>query len=298
MEIVRGLKEVPNLSLALGFFDGIHLGHQAVIGCAVEYAKDVNCQSAIVTFQEHPYCYFKGTSPKYILPLDEKYKCIERLGIDYIFELDFGSVCHMTPTQYLEDVLVKYFSPKAISTGFNHHFGVDKSGNVKFLSDCQNKFDYLYFATPPQSIFGDVISSTAIRHHIKTGTIYMAETMLGRKFSVSGPVIKGKQLGQKIGYPTANIIYPLDIIEPPNGVYDVNVTLENGAEYRAIANFGVAPTVSNDGIKILEVHLFNFSGDLYNQVINVSFNKMIRPEIKFDTLDELKTQIEFDIQSL
>lgn len=298
MEIIRGLKEVPNLSLALGFFDGIHIGHQAVIGCAVEYAKDVNCQSAVVTFQEHPYCYFKGVSPKYILPLDEKYRYIEGLGVDYIFELDFGSVCNMTPTQYLEEVLVKYFSPKAISTGFNHHFGVDKSGNVKFLSDCQNKFDYLYFATPPQSIFGDVISSTAIRQHIKTGAIYMAETMLGRKFSVSGPVIRGKQLGQKIGYPTANIIYPLDIIEPPNGVYDVNVVLENGEEYRGIANFGVAPTVSNDGIKSLEVHLFNFSGDLYNQIINVSFNKMIRPEIKFDTIDELKTQIEFDIQSL
>ena len=111
MEIVRELREIPNLSLALGFFDGVHLGHQAVISCAVEFAKAEGCQSAVVTFREHPYCYFKDVSPKYILTLEDKYKFIESLGVDYIIELDFGSVCHMTPLQYLEEVLVKYFSP-------------------------------------------------------------------------------------------------------------------------------------------------------------------------------------------
>lgn len=298
MEIIRELKEIPNLSLALGFFDGVHLGHQEVISCAVEFAKNNNYQSAVVTFREHPYCYFNGVSPKYILTLQDKYKLIEDLGVDYIIELDFGSVCHMTPMQYLEEVLVKYFSPKAISTGFNHQFGVDKSGNVKFLSDCQNKFDYLYFATPPQSIFGDVISSTAIRQYIKTGSVYMADSMLGRKFSVSGTVIKGKELGATIGYPTANIIYPLDIVEPPHGVYDVEVELDNGKVYRGLANFGVSPTVSNAGICTLETHIFKFKGNLYDRDIKVSFTKMLRPEIKFANLDELKTQIEIDIQSL
>ncbi len=298
MEIIRDLREIPNLSLALGFFDGVHLGHQAVISCAVEFAKEEKCQSAVITFKEHPYCYFKGESPKYLLTLEDKYKYMEDLGVDYVFELDFGSVCHMTPTQYLEDVLVKYFSPKAISTGFNHQFGVDRSGNVKFLSDCQIKFDYLYFATPPQSIFGDVISSTAIRQYIKTGSVYMAQSMLGRKFSVSGTVIKGKQLGAKIGYPTANIIYPLDIVEPPFGVYDVDVELDNGKIYRALANFGVSPTVSNSGIKMLEAYLFNFKGDLYDREIRVHFTKMLRPEIKFANIDELKTQIDIDVQSL
>lgn len=298
MEIIRELKEIPNLSLALGFFDGVHLGHQAVISCAVDFAKEEGTKSAVVTFQEHPFCYFKGVSPKYILTLEDKYKYMEELGVDYVFELDFASICHLAPSQYLEDVLVKYFSPKAISTGFNHHFGVDKSGDVKFLSDNQGRFDYLYFATPPQSIYGDVISSTAIRRYIKTGSVYMAQSMLGRKFSVSGSVIKGKQLGAKIGYPTANIIYPLDIIEPPYGVYDVDVELDDGHVYKGLANFGVAPTVSNDGICTLEVHLFNFRGDLYGKNIKISFNKMIRPEIKFANIDELKTQIDIDVQSL
>jgi len=298
MEIVRELREIPKLSLALGFFDGVHLGHQAVISCAVEFAKEVGCQSAVVSFKEHPYCYFRKESPKYILTLDDKYKRIEDLGVDYLIELDFGTVCHMTPAEYLEDVLIKNFSPMAISTGFNHHFGVDKSGNVKFLSDFQGKYDYLYFATPPQCIYGDVISSSAIRQFIKTGAVYMASPMLGRKFSVSGTVIRGKELGATIGFPTANIIYPQDIIEPAMGVYDVNVELDDGKTYRGIANFGVCPTVSDAGTKTLEAHIFKFKGNLYNRDIKIVFNRMIRPEIKFANLEELKTQIALDIQSL
>ncbi len=298
MEIVRELREIPNLSLALGFFDGVHIGHQAVINCAVEAAKELNCQSAVVTFKEHPYCYFKGVSPKYILTLEDKYKYIEALGVDYLIELDFGDVCHMTPMQYLEDVLIKYFSPKAISTGFNHRFGVDKTGNVRFLSDSQSKFDYVYFATPPQSVYGDVISSTTIRQYIKSGSVFMADTMLGRKFEVSGTVVKGKELGATIGYPTANIIYPLEIVEPPFGVYDVNVDIGDGKIYRGLANFGVAPTVTNGDFCTLETYIMNFRGNLYDKEIKVCFNKMIRPEIKFSNMDELKTQIDLDLQSL
>lgn len=299
MEIVRELREIPNLSLALGFFDGVHLGHQAVINCAVDFAKENNCKSAVVTFKEHPYCSFKGASPKYILTLEDKYKYIADLGVDYLIELDFAQVCKMTPMQYLEDILVKYFSPRAISTGFNHKFGVDKTGNVMFLSDCQEKFDYIYFATPPQSIYGDMISSTAIRQFIKSGSVFMADTMLGRKFAVSGTVIKGKELGATIGYPTANIIYPLDIVEPPHGVYEVEVNIgESSKVYKGLANFGIAPTVSNSGICTLETYILNFKGNLYDTDIKVSFGRFIRPEIKFSNLDELKTQIDLDIQSL
>ncbi len=298
MEVVRELKEIPNLSLALGFFDGIHLGHQSVIKCAVDFAKDVGCKSAVVSFQEHPYCYFKGVSPKYILTVQDKYKYIEELGVDYLIELDFSKVCHLHPDDYLSEVLVKYFSPKAISTGFNHKFGVNKLGNVQFLSDKQGKFDYFYFATPPQSIYGDMISSTSIRKYLREGDIFLANSMLGRKFSVSGTVIKGKELGAQIGFPTANIIYPKEVVELPFGVYDVEVQLDNGEKYRGIANFGVAPTVSEAGNCVLETYLLNYQGDLYGKNIRVSFSKMIRPEIKFESIEDLKTQISIDLQSL
>jgi riboflavin kinase/FMN adenylyltransferase len=298
MQVVTELKEIPNLSLALGTFDGIHLGHQEVISCAVNCAKEINCKSGIITFKEHPYCYFKKVSPKYILSLNDKYKILEKLGIDYVIELDFSQICKMTPEEYLNDIVVKYFSPKAISTGFNHYFGKDKSGNVLFLSENQRKFDYLYFATPPQTIFGDVISSTAIRSFINDGVMDMAASMLGRKFFISGKVIKGKNIGTSIGFPTANVIYPSDIIEPPYGVYSSEIELQNGNRYKAIVNFGIAPTVSSENNARVEAHLLNFNEDIYEQNIKIEFDKFIRPEIKFNSIEELKTQIELDIQSL
>ena len=298
MEIVRELREIPNLSLALGLFDGVHIGHQAVIECAVDYARSVYTSAAIVTFNQNPHSYLNEITPKYILTLDDKYKYLEELGIDYVIELDFAQICNMSPNEYLEDILVKYFSPMAISTGFNHKFGNGRAGTVKFLSDNQDRYRYVFFATPPQAIWGDIISSSSIREFIKSGSTDMAATMLGRKFSVVGNVIKGRELGRTIGYPTANIIYPLDIIEPPYGVYDVDVQIENEPPRKAIANFGVSPTVSDDGIAILEVYILNFDGDLYDKQIRVFFNNMVRREIKFDSLDDLKTQIDFDIQAL
>ncbi len=126
----------------------------------------------------------------------------------------------------------------------------------------------------------------------------MANSMLGRKFAVSGTVIKGRELGRTLGYPTANIIYPLDIVEPPYGVYDVEVELDDGSIHRGLANYGISPTVSNDGIAILEVYVLDFEGDLYDRDVRISFNRMIRPEIKFDNLDELKMQMDLDLQSM
>ena len=298
MEIVRELREIPNLSLALGFFDGVHIGHQAVIRWAVGAAKHIGCESAVLTFREHPLCHLTAEPPNYILTLEDKYKYLEELGLDYVIELDFPTVCKLTPAEYLEDIIIKYFSPRVISTGFNHEFGVDRTGNVKFLSDCQDKYAYSYSATPPQSIWGDVVSSSEIRKFIKSGVIDMANSMLGRKFSVRGTVIKGRQVGKSLGYPTANLIYPLDIVEPPYGVYDVDVELEDGSVYRGLANFGVSPTISNEGIPLLEVYILDFSGNLYDSELKVSFSRMIRPEIHFDTVDALKMQIGFDLQSL
>ena len=298
MDIIRELTEIPNLSLALGFFDGVHIGHQAVISGAVDFAHNVAGDSAVVTFKEHPYCYFNKVPPKYILTREDKYRYFEELGLDYVIELDFASICHLTPNEYLENILVKYFRPTAISAGFNHRFGVNQSGTVKILSDMQDRYGYLYFATPPQAIWGDVISSTTIRKFIKSGSEDMAASMLGRKFSVSGTVVKGRGLGKSLGYPTANFTYPTELIQPPYGVYDVDVTLDDGTVYRGLANFGVAPTVSDVEIPTVEVYLLNFDGNLYDKDIKVSFSKMIRPEIKFENLDELKTQIALDVQTL
>ncbi len=289
MQILTDLIKNSNLSLALGFFDGIHKGHQTVIQNAVDYAHKNNCKSAVITFKEHPCCFFYGKCPKYILSGKERENKIKELGVDYLYELDFESISGLTAGDYLKNVLVKYFSPCAISTGWNHNFGYKKSGNAKFLHDNSKKFGYEYFELPPQKINNEIISSSAIRKYLSTGNIEKANTMLGYKFYTSGTVIKGQQIGRTIGFKTANLIYPDELIELPHGVYSVETNFGKG-----IANFGTRPTVNGDGT-LLEVHILDFDKDIYGETLSVEFKKMIRTEKKFPSLDALKKQIYNDI---
>lgn len=296
MQIIKDLKKITDLSLALGFFDGVHKGHQAVIKNAVNFAKDNGLMSAVVTFSNHPHCYFYDVAPKYILTSDERAKHIAELGVDYLIELDFESISGLTAEDYLKDVLVKYFMPRAITTGWNHYFGYKKSGNVKFLADNSKKFNYEYFEISPQKEASVNISSTAIRNYLAKGEIAKANSMLGYKFSISGKVVKGKQLGRTIGFPTANLIYPPELIELPFGAYAVNVKFSDRL-FKGVTNFGIRPTVSDTKLTTLETFIIDFDQDIYEKTIEVEFIKMLRPEKKFPSLDALKTQISLDIQT-
>ena len=297
MQILRDLKNISDLSLALGFFDGVHKGHQAVINNAVNYALENNLKSAVITFLDHPHCYFYGGAPKYILTREDRAKHIANLGVDYLIELDFGSISGLTAEDYLRDILVKHFKPRAITTGWNHNFGYKKSGNVKFLEKYSKKFDYEYFEIPPQKADALTISSTAIREFLTNGEIEKANEMLGYNFTIFGKVEKGHQIGRTIGFPTANIIYPSELIELPLGVYSVSVKFNNEI-FKGITNFGVRPTVSDTKQTSLETHILDFDKDIYGKNIEVKFLKMIRPEKKFDSLEALKHQITRDIQSV
>ena len=298
MEIVRELKIIPNLSLALGFFDGLHLGHQAVIGNAVSFARQNGTKSAVVTFSKHPFCYLRGVkAPKYILTNSDKYQMLEKLGVDYVVELEFDEIKSLTAQDYVENVLVKYFSPQFITSGLHHHFGSCRSGNSELLTKLKSRYDYEY--KPVHEILqnGVKISSTSIRNFIENGEIKLAENMLGRKFSIFGEVQHGKQKGRIIGFPTANIFYPDGIIQPPHGVYDVNVLI-NDKKYRGISNFGTCPTVTMGEVITFETHLLDFNADLYGKEIRVEFNKKIRDEKNFSSIEELKHQIQLDIDGL
>ncbi len=292
MQIFTELSKKPNLSLALGYFDGVHLGHRAVIKSAVDFAHENGNKSAVITFSDHPCCYFWGVCPKYILTRKEREKRISELGVDYLYELDFESISGLTAGEYLRDILVKYFTPLSISTGWNHNFGFKKSGNVKFLSEQSKKYDYKYFELPPQKIGSEIISSTVIRKLLSNGSIEKSNQMLGQKFSIEGEVVKGNQIGRTIGFRTANLIYPAELIELPYGVYSVNTNYGKG-----IANFGVRPTV-NGSNAVLEIHILNFDKDIYGEILRTEFNKMIRAEKKFPSLDELKLQIKKDINNI
>lgn len=296
MQIIKNLEYLKNLSIALGFFDGVHTAHQKVIASAVDYAGKNGLKSAVITFKNHPVCYLKNVQPSYICQREFSYKLIENLGIDYLIELDFTMISGLSAVDYLEKILIKYFSPKAIFTGFNHTFGAKRSGDAKFLTDNSVKYGYEYFEIPPQKINSEIVSSSKIRDYIKCGNVESANAMLGREFSVSGEVIEGNKIGRTIGFPTANILYPQNIIELPNGVYGVKV-LAGGKEYRGIANFGSKPTVCENCSKILEVNIFDFNENIYFQNIEVKFLKFIRSEKKFSGLDELKEQIQKDIKT-
>ena len=292
MQKFSELNQKQNLAIDLGYFDGVHIGHRAVIKSAVDFAKKNNTKSAVITFSDHPYCYFKGVCPKYILTREEREKRIASLGVDYLYELNFEDFAHLTAKEYLNNILINHFHPISISTGWNHNFGKNKSGNVNFLQEQAIDNNYEYFKIPPQKINNEIISSTKIRKLLNKGDIEKANLMLEQNFSIEGEVVKGNQIGRTIGFRTANLIYPPELIELPYGVYSVGTTYGKG-----IANFGIRPTI-NGSNAVLEVHILNFDKDIYGEIININFNKMIRTEKKFPSLDELKKQINLDINQI
>lgn len=297
MEILNKLKSNENLAIALGFFDGVHLGHKAVINAAVDYAKKNNIKSAVVTFRQSPYVALNNVKPNYIITLEEKIKAIKKLGVDYLYLSDFTEdLAKQTASDYLKN-LVDDLHPKMIATGFNHYFGYNKSGGVDYLRLMQQEYGYEFKEINPIKLNEDVISSTAIRKALSNGDIPKANSMLGYRFYVKNEVIKGRQIGRTIGFKTANLKMPEKMINIPDGVYAVEVEVL-GKKHMGIANFGSNPTVTDDSQKLLEVHIIDFNQNIYGELVKVSFLVKIRNEKKFQSLTELKTQIEKDIECL
>ncbi len=270
-------------SLILGFFDGVHKGHREVI-------KTARCgeKSVLITFKDSPALYF-GKNVEYILTREKSYEIIKSLGVDEIVEQDFSTLAEISADDYL-DLLVKKYSPVSISTGFNHTFGKGRLGNSEFLTQNQTKYNYKYFCSPACVIDDEVVSSTKIREFLMQGNIEKANEFLDSNFLIKSAVIEGAKLGRKLGFPTANMIYPNGIVRIPYGVYAVKVF-----DKPAILNWGVKPTV-NCKTEFLEVHIPNYEADLYNLPLEVEFIKKIRDEKKFANLDELKHQIKKDVE--
>lgn len=296
MEIFSEFNENHNLSLALGYFDGVHKGHQAVITSAVNFAKEYGKKSAVITFKDHPCCFLWDVYPKYILTREERRRQIEHLGVDFLYEIDFEKISNLSAEQYLEDILIKYFEPIAISTGFNHNFGANKSGNTDFLKQMSTKYGYKYFMLEAERDNSNVISSTIIRKLLSKGNIKQANAMLGYNFPITGTVIKGQQLGRKLGFKTANIKYPQELITLPYGAY-ATIIIIKGEEFLGVTNFGTRPTVATEQTCTVETHILDFDKDIYGKSIRVEFLGMIRPECKFESLEALKLQIKNDIFS-
>ena len=297
MEIFTELNEQENLSIILGFFDGIHQAHKVVISTGVNYAKNNRTKSAIVTFSDAPAVFLNKKEPKYILTKSEKIKMFENLGVDYLYMLDFNEeFSKINASDYLK-TLVEKLHPKAITCGYNHFFGYNKSGNTDYLKLMQNEYGYEFLEVEPVKVKDGTISSSKIREALASGNIKLANYMLGYRFYVENEVIEGQQLARTLGFNTANLLYPENIIEIPNGVYAAEVSINN-KNYISIANYGSKPTVTDDTRKLLEVHIINFDEDIYGKCIKVNFLDKIRDEKKFESLTQLKEQITKDIECL
>ncbi|MBE7706151.1 MAG: bifunctional riboflavin kinase/FAD synthetase [Cyanobacteria bacterium SIG30] len=291
MKNINKLQHNPNLVLALGFFDGIHIAHQKIIKQAVELAKENTLKSALITFKEHPLVELKNYKIDYLYNNKEKCQMIQDLGIDYVYMLDFKDYKDLNADEYIK-ILHENFNPKFIVTGFNHTFGKNQTGNQQFLEENQKKYNYIYKKIEPMCYKNELISTTNIKDKLSKGEIPIANKLLGRNYKITNEVIKGQQLGRKLGFPTVNLEWQENIFKLPYGIYKGKVF-----DKKALINWGVRPTV--DGKKeILEAHILDFNKNIYGQKIDVFFEEKIRDEKKFNSLDALKHQITLDIKSI
>jgi riboflavin kinase/FMN adenylyltransferase len=291
--------------VALGNFDGVHRGHQQVIQpvlSAAASAPGTGC-ATVVTFRPHPQEFFTGESRPLLTPLDEKAAYLSRLGVEQLVLLPFDrALANLTPEQFVETILVQHLQARQISVGEDFCFGCKRSGTAKDLQAIAAPFNIQVQIIPLHTLDGERISSSAIRQALQAGDLTKANRLLGRPYSLVGQVIEGQQLGRTIGFPTANLKLPEEKFLPRQGVYCVWVYLSESSHsvsshspqaLPGVMNIGDRPTVG--GLQqTIEVHLLDWSGDLYGQTLTVNLANFLRPEQKFASLEALKAQIQTD----
>ena len=278
---------------ALGSFDGLHTGHLSLIYKVVEIAKKNNGKSMVFTFKNHPRTFLnKENSLKLLMDNERKIEILETYNIDIVCFKDFDSeFMKMTPKEFIKSLVFEY-NIKGIVVGFNYKFGYKNLGNVELLRELQSEYGYELHVMEPCVYKNEVISSTRIRKSLEDGKVLDASKMLGLPYTLRGEVVHGKKIGRTIGFPTANLKYDKNFILPKDGVYYTNVKVNNNI-YKGITSVGNNPTVKGE-ILTVETYILDFDKDIYGVQINISFIKKIRDNKKFNSLEELKNQLEKD----
>jgi riboflavin kinase/FMN adenylyltransferase len=296
MEVLHDLADLRSLRgpvyLAIGIFDGVHRGHQALIEEAQADARKTGGTAVVMTFEPHPMMFFQRAEPPLRLSNPRhKELLLARQGVTHLAVLPFEEDrAGQTAEEFVEDLRAACHPLGGVVVGADWKFGKGRGGDVALL---KRTGGFEVDGIPAVTIDGEVISSTAIRLAIANGDLDFAEKALGRPYAVLGRVVPGRKMGQKIGFPTANVdVSGLQL--PPDGVYAAGVRVGDKV-FQGIANLGVRPTVTTDHQRVLEVHLFEFEGDLYDMEIEIEFLRFIRPEKKFDSIDELRDQIARDV---
>ena len=301
--VLRSISELADIGgpvvIAAGVFDGFHLGHRAVIDRAIAGARAAGGTPVVATFDPHPAAVLRPQSaPPLLTSTRHKIRLLADAGIAHVLVLGFDAAFAAQPPEIFIQALADACRPlREICVGEDWAFGKDRAGNLSLLTVLGKKLGFTATGHLPVIVDGKAVSSTAIRAAVESGALAEAARLLGREFSVLGTVIEGRRLGRTLGFPTANV-RPESEQLPPNGVYAVRVLID-GKSHAGIANVGVRPTVSNEGVqRLVEVHLFDFSGDLYDCDIEVFFGRFVRPEQKFPDLDALRAQITSDVASV
>ena len=293
--MVDALGEEKSIA-AIGNFDGVHRGHQYLLDETIKLAKAGGVQAGVVVFDPHPQHFFRPDDPTFLLTTSsQRDALLLEHGADFVSPLIFdAAMASLTPEEFVQRILCEELNLGGVVTGNEFQFGKGRAGDVETLQTlCAQKGIATHQVAPLAPKVGDEkIGSSVVRQALRDGDVKRAEHLLGRPWAVSAIVEEGRKLGRTIGFPTANLRLG-ELVEPKYGVYAVSVLADRHEPYRGVANFGCRPTVGSD-VPLLEVHLLDFDGDLYDEAIEVRFVDFIRAEQKFDGLDALQKQIAID----
>jgi len=300
VKVYRGLEQyqtVKNAVVTTGTFDGVHLGHKTIINQLKKIAGDNNGETVVLTFHPHPRMVLqKENNIKLLGTIDERIKLLEENGVDHLIISPFTKeFSRISSIEFVRDILVNKIGTKKLVIGYDHHFGRNREGSFEHLVEFGPMYGFEIEEIPAINIEDVNISSTKIRKALEIGDIKTAKEYLGRNYSISGVVITGKQLGRSMGFPTANIkIAESYKLIPGIGVYAVKV-IHNEINYLGMLNIGFRPTIEDDRKMSIEVHLFEFNGNLYDEELTIEFVSKIRDEQQFKNVNQLKEQLERDL---
>ncbi len=299
---ISDFKNVNNPVLTTGTFDGVHYGHQKIISRLKRIAAEKNGETVLLTFHPHPrmVLFPDDDGLRLLSTREEKIKLLEKAGLDHLIIYPFSrKFSRLTATEYVRDILVNEIGVHTLVIGYDHQFGRNREGNFEHLVELSQVYGFKVEEIPAQELDDVKVSSTKVRRALLSGDVELAGTYLGHNYKVSGVVVKGKQLGRQIGYPTANIsVQDRYKLIPGNGVYAVRVKVSK-RDYQGMLNIGLKPTVGGMLRPTMEVHIFDFNEDIYGNFIGVEFVTRLRDETKFESVDALKEQLHLDkIQAL
>ncbi|MGN0107123.1 MAG: bifunctional riboflavin kinase/FAD synthetase [Hominilimicola sp.] len=293
MEVIRNRVDCDGTVVALGNFDGLHVAHMTIIRNGIRYANEHNLKSGVLLFDENT----KGVTDgkiELITPNEAKLELLEREKPDFVFMEKFDKeFMKKTPEEFVQ-YLVNNLHVKAVCVGYDYSFGFKAQGDVEMLRKFGEKYGFKVFVTDVIKIDGRIVASTYIRQVIKSGDMEEAERFLGRRYCIEGNVVKGFQNGRKMGIPTANVDYDINMALPKEGVY-AGITYVNGRRLKCVINVGKNPTFGAEKLTV-ESHILDFDEDIYGEYIRVSFAKRLRGDIKFNSMEELKNQIHEDME--